>query len=245
MENYQTVSNGLIMWLACAPSVLLVLFQAFIFFKRSRQEAANLNMDPKQIKISMRSAAVSSIGPCLVILATLLSLIQYVGTPLAWMRCGIIGSAQAEVLADTIAANGMGINLKEALPSNTLTIEFLSTASMVMGIGVFGYIILSGLFADKTEVISRKFTGGKAALLPIVSTGAIIGGFSNLTVGQALPWGHGGYAIISAAAIMFTLQLLIKKYKAAWLKEWCLTISMFAGMMSAYGISVISGLSSI
>ena len=94
MENYQAVANGPVMWLACAPAVLIVLFQAFLFYKKSRQQAIELKMDPNQIRITMRSAAISSIGPCMVIMATLLALIQYVGTPLAWMRCDIIGAAQ-------------------------------------------------------------------------------------------------------------------------------------------------------
>ena len=187
----------------------------------------------------MRSAAISSIGPCMVIMATLLALIQYVGTPLAWMRCDIIGAAQEEMMAATIVGEGMGVKLTEALTDGTLTLEFLSTASLVMAIGMFGYVILSGLFADKTEMIGRAFAGGKATLLPIVSTGAVIGGFSIVTTGYVLPWNDGAYAVITAAAATLVLQTLIKKYKIAWLKEWSLTFSMLIGMLAAYFISLV------
>ena len=108
-----------------------------------------------------------------------------------------------------------------------------------MAIGMFGYVVLSGLFADKTEMIGRAFAGGKAALLPIVSTGAVIGGFSIVTTGYVLPWNDGAYAVLTAGAATFALQILIKKYKIAWLKEWSLTFSMLIGMLAAYFISLI------
>ena len=239
MEKYQAVANGPVMWLACTPAVLIVLFQAFLFYKKSRQQAVELKMDPNQIKITMRSAAIASIGPCMVIMATLLALIQYVGTPLAWMRCDIIGAAQEEMMAATIVGEGMGMKLTEALTNGTLSLEFLSTASLVMAIGMFGYVVLSGLFADKTEMIGRAFAGGKAALLPIVSTGAVIGGFSIVTTGYVLPWNDGAYAVLTAGAATFVLQTLIKKYNIAWLKEWSLTFSMLIGMLASYFISLI------
>ena len=88
-------------------------------------------------------------------------------------------------------------------------------------------------------MIGRAFAGGKAALLPIVSTGAVIGGFSIVTTGYVLPWNDGAYAVLTAGAATFALQILIKKYKIAWLKEWSLTFSMLIGMLAAYFISLI------
>ena len=38
-QEYSSMANSLIMWLACAPGVLIVLFQAILFFRRSKKES--------------------------------------------------------------------------------------------------------------------------------------------------------------------------------------------------------------
>ena len=49
----------------------------------------------------------------------------------------------------------------------------------------------------------------------------------------------GAYAVLTAGAATFALQILIKKYKIARLKEWSLTFSMLIGTLAAYFISLI------
>ena len=36
-QEYSNMANSIIMWLACAPGVLIVLFQAYLFFRRSKK----------------------------------------------------------------------------------------------------------------------------------------------------------------------------------------------------------------
>ena len=91
------MANSLIMWLACAPGVLIVLFQAILFFRRSKKDALRVGLTEKQVKSAIRSAAVTSVGPCFVMLTAMLSLMLYVGAPLAWLRVDFIGSVSYEL----------------------------------------------------------------------------------------------------------------------------------------------------
>ena len=89
-QEYSSMANSLIMWLACAPGVLIVLFQAILFFRRSKKDALRVGLTEKQVKSAIRSAAVTSVGPCFVMLTAMLSLMLYVGCrgptllPTAW-----------------------------------------------------------------------------------------------------------------------------------------------------------------
>lgn len=238
--EYFSQANSILMWITCAVPVFIVMFECILFYKKSRKQAVELQIDPKLIKASMKSSAISAIGPCVVVIATVLSLISYVGTPLAWMRNSIIGNAQEELLAANFAADGMGINLNDSLTNGTLDLSFLSTAAFVMAAGMCGYCITSALFSDKIELIGKKISGGNAALVPILTLGAVIGGMSNIVVGQTLPFSVNTIGAVAGAAVMIIMQFIAsKKPEALWIKEWSMTVSMFAGMFIAYACSLI------
>lgn len=239
-SEYFSQANGPVLWIACIPAVFIVMFECILFYRKSKKQAIELQIDPKLIKTSMKSSAISAIGPCVVVIATVLSLISYVGTPLAWMRNSIIGNAQEELLAANFAANGMGMDLNESLANGTLNLSFLSTAAFVMAAGMCGYVITSALFSDKVSLIGEKFSGGNAELLPLLTLGAVIGGMSNIVVGQSIPLGTNTIGVAVGAGIMALIQILAKKMpEKLWLKEWAMTISMFVGMIVAYAASLI------
>ena len=239
-SEYFNQANGILMWMACAVPVFIVMFECILFYKKSRKQAAELQIDPKLIKASMKSSAISAIGPCVVVIATVLSLISYVGTPLAWMRNSIIGNAQEELLAANFAADGMGMNLNESLANGTLNLSFLSTAAFVMAAGMCGYCITSALLSDKVELISKKLSGGNAALVPLLTLGAVVGGMSNIVVGQSLPISVNTIGAVVGAGVMIVMQLIARKNPTKlWIKEWSMTISMFSDMIIAYAASLI------
>ena len=43
-QEYSSMANSIIMWLACAPGVLIVLFQAYLFFRRSKKDALRVGL---------------------------------------------------------------------------------------------------------------------------------------------------------------------------------------------------------
>ena len=76
--EYNSMANSLVMWLACAPGVLIVLYQSWLFFRRSIKDAPRVGLTDKQVKAAIRSATVTSVGPCFVMLTAMLSLMLYV-----------------------------------------------------------------------------------------------------------------------------------------------------------------------
>ena len=57
----------------------------------------------------MKSSAITSNGPSIVILSGMLSLVITVGGPMAWMRLSLIGSVMFESIACVLGAMIMGV----------------------------------------------------------------------------------------------------------------------------------------
>lgn len=227
--EYKEMANSLIMWAACAPGVLIVLYQAWLFFKRSKKDALRIGLTKKQVSSAIRSATVTSIGPCFVMLTAMLSLMLYVGGPLAWLRVDFIGSISYELQGAQFAAEGMGIELG----SSAMNADFLASTAIVCGLGCIGWVIFSALFSDKMELVNEKLAGGNMALVPIIGTGALIGVYSSLTLDRLYPFKNQAWAVISSAAVMYLIQRYNSKANKQWLKEWGLTICMIVGMIVA------------
>ena len=77
-------------------------------------------------------------------------------------------------------------------------------------------------------------------MLPLLTLGAVVGGMSNIVVGQSIPLGANTIGVAVGAGVMAVIQILAKKMpEKLWLKEWAMTISMFVGMIVAYAASLI------
>ena len=87
------IANSLPMWIACAPAIILIIIQAVVFLKNSYEAGKKIGLTEEQMKKAMKSSTITSIGPSIVILSGMLSLLITVGGPMAWMRLSIIGAA--------------------------------------------------------------------------------------------------------------------------------------------------------
>ncbi len=225
--EYDAVANGLIMWLACTPGILWVCFQAVLFLRKSVKDGMKMGLTQTQIKRGIRGASIASVGPCVVILSSMLSLMVIVGGPLAWLRIDVIGGVGYEIMGATFAANAMGITPG----TEEMTVDYLCVASVVMTTGCLGWIIFAALFSDKMEKVNNFMAGGNKALIPIISAGCVLGCYSNLVVEQVAPLGDETVATLASAVSMIGLLLLSKTLKKRWIKDWVLSIAMLLGMM--------------
>ena len=107
------IANSLPMWIACGLAVLLIIVQAVIFLKNSYDTGKKIGISEEQMKKAIKSSAITSIGPSIVILSGMLSLLITVGAPMAWMRLSLIGSVMFESVAAGIGTNAVGVKLGE------------------------------------------------------------------------------------------------------------------------------------
>ncbi len=227
--DYLQIANSIPMWIAAGLAILLVLFQAFIFAKKSYETGKEIGLTEIQMKSAMKSSFIMSLGPSLIILTGLLSLLVTVGGPMAWMRLSFIGSVMFELMAVGFGAEAVGVKMG----IDPMTNIAFANAIWTMILGSVGWIIFATLTADKMDKVQTKFSKGDNGLIKIISIAAMLGSFGSLVSGHLLAMNKNTIAAIAGGLIMLILSPLADKKNIKWLKEWGMTIALFGGMILA------------
>lgn len=233
--NYMDLANSPLMWLAAAIAVAVVIFQSVLFIRKSLAAAKEVGLSKEQVNIAIKSSAISSIGPSIVILITMIALITSMGAPVSWMRLSFIGSVNYESMAAGFGAQAMGTTLQELDPTA------FACGVWVMICGSLGWLIFTLLFTDKMDKVNGLMSRGNAKMVPIISAGAMLGAFANLASGSFFnadnQFAFGGgtsIATLVGCALMMVLSKTAKDKNINWLREWAFAISMFSGMLVGY-----------
>ncbi|MGM9589965.1 MAG: DUF5058 family protein [Faecousia sp.] len=221
------IANSLPMWFACGVAVVLVIVQALTFIKKAIDAAPEVGVTKEQVNTAIKSSALTSIGPSIVVLSGMLSLLVSVGGPMAWMRLSFIGSVMFESIAAGIGTGSVGVQLGV----DELTPLALTMAVWTMIIGSVGWIIFSTFAADKMEKIQAKLAGSNPAGLTIISSAAIIGVFAAMCGQRLVALNKASLATVLGGVIMFVMMMITKNEKYAKLREWNLTIAILLAMV--------------
>lgn len=226
-ENVLQIANGLPMWIACGIAVSLIVVQAVIFLRNSYTAGQELGLTEQQMKGAMKSSAITSIGPSIVILSGMLSLLVSVGGPMAWMRLGLIGSVMFESMAAGFGTSSVGVQLG----ADPMTELAFTMAVWTMILGSIGWVIFATLTANRMDRIQEKLSGGNAALLTVIASSAIIGAFSAMSANHLVRLNKNSRACVLGGVMMGILITLADKKNIKWLNEWALTFSILFGMI--------------
>lgn len=169
------------------------------------KKALRVGLTEKQMKRAMKSSAITSNGPSIVILSGMLSLVITVGGPMAWV----------------------GVQLG----ADVLTPEALTMAVWAMIIGSIGWVLFATFSANRMEKVQEKVAGGNPAKLMAIATAAIIGAFSAMSEQHLVKMNKNSIACVLGAMIMGVLSTVSEKKNIKWLKEWNLTISILASLV--------------
>lgn len=234
------IANSLPMWIACGIAVAVVVIQAVLFAVKAYKAGSKVGLTEKQMKKAIKSSAITSIGPSIVILSGMLSLLITVGGPVAWMRLSMIGSVMFESIAAGIGTNVVGVQLG----ADTLTNEALGMAVWTMVLCSIGWVIFATFSANRMDKIQNKLGGGDTKKLIAISTAAVIGVFSAMCAqhlvkvvqfdaGAIMGVGYHKNAMACLLGGLFMGIMMQVSKKVPALKEWNLTISILAAMIIA------------
>ena len=237
------IANSIPMWLACALPVAFVILQAVLFARGAYKSGKKLGLNDKQMKKAMKSSAVTSIGPSIVVLSAMLSLLVSVGGPIGWMRLSMIGSVMFESIAAGLGTSAVGVQLG----TDTFTPEALGMAVWTMILCSIGWALFATFSANKMDKIEKKVSRGNTGTLTTIASCAIIGVFSAMCashlskpfysmmmkadqITMSGAWKN-ALACVLGAVIMFVLTKVANKKEIGWLKEWSLTITILGAMI--------------
>ena len=226
MEVMQ-IANSFPMWIACGVPVLLVVVQAALFARDSFTAGKAMGLTDIQLKSAARSSAITSIGPSIVILSGMLSLLVMLGGPVAWMRLSMIGSVMFESLAAGIGTQTVGVTLG----SDPLTPLAFTMALWTMVLGSIGWVIFATFSADRMSVIEQKVSKGNTVIMTTIASAAIIGVFSAQSAASLIRLNKNAVACILGGLIMAVITFIAEKKDSHHLREWSLTITILLAMI--------------
>lgn len=221
----------------------------------------------KMSKESLRRAVVSSVSfsvlPSVGIFIGVITMAGLLGIPLPWIRLSVVGALHYELMAASVAADG--ITVATMTVQNFVTIAFVMTFSILWG-GIFAAFFLKKYQAKVLE----KATSGKKQGFGKYLFDAVFIGMISAYVGDAVAKAihfkvyvieNGSYVpgldgnnlwndrptfvplivLLTAMGAMAVFDAIVRKRKIRWLEDFSLALSMIIGMT----VAVLLGLGGI
>ena len=129
-------------------SGLFVMIQALLFAREAYRSGEKVGLTKTQMNKAIKSSAVTSIGPSIVVLSGMLSLLVTVGGPVGWMRLSMIGSVMFESIAAGLGTSAVGVTLG----TDPMTKEALTMAIWTMILCSVGWVLFGTFSANKMEI---------------------------------------------------------------------------------------------
>lgn len=221
------IAESFEIWMCVIPAIVLVIIQAFLFAVKAYKAGLEIGMTKGQLNAAIRASAVSSVGPAVAVVSTLLALLVLVGGPIAWYRLAYIGN----VLFETLSLN-FGIIAAGATPQAITTQAFV-TGVWIMVLGSIPWIIFSVLFTDKMDYMQEKLSGGDPHIMKIIAASAMVGGLGSLSSTYVVQFSKNTTATLAGAAVMAVICAYNSKAKLGWLREWSLAFALLGGVLAA------------
>ncbi|MCH5317787.1 MAG: DUF5058 family protein [Eubacterium sp.] len=219
--------------------VVFVIAQAVFFLVRAIKKAKKLGIESSTIKNTVTSSALFTVAPAIGIVATVLTLSAGLGYVLPWIRLTVIGNISYEVTAATNAVEAYGLIGGIANAINDP--EVFGTVAWVMTLGSVMPLILIPIFLKKIQSRIGKAVSKNNAWSSVMSAAAFIGLIAAFVAraiagkGDASVIGDGA-GVLSVAALVFSvvLMLILQKIASAknwkWLESFAMPFSMIGAM---------------
>ena len=229
--------NSTFLFILAGLVILFVIAQSVFFLVRAWRRGKALGMDMKQMRKTIISTAIFTFAPAVSILLGVITLAQFLGLPLPWLRLSVIGAITYELPAATTTANALVL-------SETITDPKVYTAiAWVMTLGIFPGLIWVPLFIKKIQGGLMKIKQKDSKWGDILMTALFLGMISAFLgmVFADIRSGLAGwipiFVLLFSAFVMGICGLLVKVCKMKWLENYALPISMLCAMAFAVVIT--------
>lgn len=220
------IANSSVFWGITFLAIFVVVTQSLLFLKKSYRAGLEMGIPKETMITAFKTGIISAIGPSVVIVIGMISLLVTVGGPTALMRLAYIGNVVYELMSVGFAADAFGVT------RDSITPEVFVTSLWCMSIGCVGWILFIVLFTDKMDIVRNKMVGGKSRMIPVISSAAMLGAYGYFNAGYIISMDLNTVAILVGFFTMIGIIIIYRKTKIKFLNEWGLTFAMFAGMLS-------------
>ncbi|MFA9398031.1 MAG: DUF5058 family protein [Clostridiaceae bacterium] len=230
MKNYLQVANSNLLYVLAGFMIIFVMVQSVIFLRLAWRRGIEIGLTKEKMLKTVKSSAVFAIVPSIPIVISLIAITPVLGTPFSWMRLSIIGSNSYELIAADIGAKSMGV---KSLGASGYTPVVFANSMWVMSIGIIWGLLACVIFLKRYQ---HKMTDlrEKDSRWSEIMVNALFFGMLSVFLGK--PVTEGGMqllVLISSGVVMIILTYIAKIFKAKWLNDFALSLSMVAGMALA------------
>ncbi len=203
--------------------VAFVIAQATFFLVRAIKRAKVLGIKKTTIKNTLISSGLFTIAPAIGIVATVLTLSAGLGYVLPWIRLTVIGNISYEVTAATNAIEAYGLSGGIANPIADK--EVFGTVAWVMTLGSIMPLVLVPFVLKTVQKKIGKTVSKNSKWSSVMSAAAFIGLIAAFVAraiagkGEADIIGDGA-GVLSVAALLFSIVLMLIFQKIATMKDW-------------------------
>lgn len=235
-----SVNSGFL-YLLTSLVILFVLAQSVFFLVKAARRAHQLGMGRSVITRTIASSALFTVAPAVAILLGVITLSQFLGLPLPWLRLSVLGALTYELPAATTTAGAIGISTSSPVtdPAAFSAIAWVMTLGIIPGI----FLVLFGLkkIQSGLTTIKRKDEKWSGIFMDSLFMG-MVSAFSGLLfadVRQGVPGLVPLAVALTSAVIMGVCGLLIKVCKIKWLEQYALPLSMLGAMAASIPLTAL------
>lgn len=232
------VNSGFLFLLA-GIVVAFVIVQSVFFMVRAWKRAVEVGIDRAKLKRVVSSSAVFTIAPAVAILLGVITLSNFLGLPLPWLRLSVVGALTYELPAASAAAAAMNADISKTVtdPQVYTTIAWVMTLGIIPGLFYIPFT-LKKVQSGVTKIGAKDKRWGEifmsALFLGMIS--AFLGMiFADVSTGIEgwIPV----FVMLCSALIMGGLGTLVRKCGIKLLEDYALPISMLGAMALAIPIT--------
>lgn len=237
METIRQV-NGTV-WLFAAILIGFVLVQATVFMKKALDfNKKHKVLTDEEVKLSMRTGIFSILGPAFSVMIATISLMALMGSGAAFMRIGVIGSANYEIMLAGIAADTLGIELGS--PEMTLGIFVLALFAMILGSAPYFINCFLTLKPMEKSLIKNKDV--KNSFTKLVGLIASVALMTYFTVDNARKGIVELLVILISGVVSYIIAEYATRSGKKWIFEWLLAIGLIVGLGASIILTEVLGL---
>ena len=221
--------------------IAFVLLQSVVFFIKAWKRGIALGMQKQALLKTVGSSALFTIAPAFAILLGVIALSNALGFPLPWLRLSVIGSLTYETTAAAAAANAVGASLSQRITDP----KIFSAIAWVMTLGIIPGLVLVPLFGKKIEKGISNIKSKDSKWGQIFLSGLFMGMISAF-LGLVFARVHEGlmgwipvFVMLASAVLMMLCGLVRKLFKAKWIEDYALPISLLGGMALSIPITTL------
>lgn len=224
--EYLSIANSPFMWLACAPTVAIVMIQVVLFTKRSLIVADKAGISRKDCFKAFRTGVITAIGPSIATTIILVGMISSLGAPISWLRLSIVGSGTKEITMAGVGASAVG----QALGEPGFNLHGYSAAVWAMSLATFCWVV-DAFFIPRGQALQKVVNKRDKNMMLVVSVSSMAGILSYLCVNTIkTQWDLLIAGLVSGITILL-LEKTVKKFPK--LREYHAGIAMLMGVFAA------------